>query len=88
MFDIVTDFEKKVAEYYGAPYAVATDSCTHGLELCIRHQGVTRITVPTRTYLSVSMLPNKIFFDVPGIDGCSCNECPHMRRNTLEKLLL
>ena len=24
--------------------------------------------------------------DVPGLDGCSCNACPHMRLNTLEKL--
>ena len=32
-------------------------------------------------------IPNKTFLDVPGIDGCSCNECPYMRMNTLEKLL-
>ena len=59
-FDTVAEFESKMAEYYGAPYAVATDSCTHGLELCIRHQGIKKITVPTRTYVSVSMLPNKL----------------------------
>jgi quinolinate synthase len=23
---------------------------------------------------------------VPGADGCSCNACPYMRLNTLEKL--
>jgi quinolinate synthase len=23
---------------------------------------------------------------VPGLDGCSCNACPHMRLNTLDKL--
>ena len=28
----------------------------------------------------------KTFIGVPGIDGCSCNACPHMRLNTLEKL--
>ena len=28
----------------------------------------------------------KTLLDVPGIDGCSCNACPHMRLNTLEKL--
>ena len=32
-------------------------------------------------------IPNKKFIEVPGIDGCSCNECPYMRLNTLEKLL-
>lgn len=31
-------------------------------------------------------LPEKQFFDVPGIDGCSCNACPYMRLNTLEKV--
>ena len=43
MFELVAEFENKVAEYYGAPYAVATDSCTHGLELCIRHQSIKRL---------------------------------------------
>ena len=31
-------------------------------------------------------VPHKTFFEVPGIDGCSCNACPYMRLNTLEKL--
>ena len=31
--------------------------------------------------------PNKIFFEVPDIDGCKCNECPYMKLNTLEKIL-
>ena len=33
-------------------------------------------------------VPHKQFFDVPGADGCSCNACPYMRLNTLEKLWL
>ena len=31
-------------------------------------------------------VPGKTFFEVPGADGCSCNACPYMRLNTLEKL--
>ena len=31
--------------------------------------------------------PNKIFVEVPDIDGCKCNECPYMKLNTLEKIL-
>ncbi len=31
-------------------------------------------------------MPDKIFIEVPGIDGCSCNACPYMRLNTLEKI--
>lgn len=31
--------------------------------------------------------PNRTFLPLPGMDEtCACNECPHMRRNTLEKI--
>ena len=30
--------------------------------------------------------PNKEFIPLPSNDGCACNECPHMRLNTLEKM--
>ncbi len=30
--------------------------------------------------------PAKTFIPVPGLDGCSCNACPYMRLNTLEKV--
>ncbi len=33
--------------------------------------------------------PGKVFWTVPGADeSCSCNECPYMKLNTLEKLYL
>ena len=32
--------------------------------------------------------PNKQFIPLPSNNGCACNECPHMKRNTLEKLYL
>ena len=38
-FNVVTEFEKKISEFFGSPYAVAVDSCTHGIELCLRHTG-------------------------------------------------
>lgn len=31
--------------------------------------------------------PEKQFIVVPNLDGCSCNDCPHMKRNTLEKMV-
>ena len=31
-------------------------------------------------------MPEKLFIEVPGIDGCSCNSCPYMRLNTLDKI--
>lgn len=59
-FDIVEDFEKEIADFFGAPYAVATDSCTHALELCVRYTNPEYISVPIRTYLSVPMMLKKI----------------------------
>lgn len=32
--------------------------------------------------------PHKTFIAAPPESGCSCNQCPHMRLNTLEKLYL
>jgi quinolinate synthase len=30
--------------------------------------------------------PEKKFIPAPPDNGCSCNECPHMKLNTMEKL--
>ncbi len=32
--------------------------------------------------------PDKQFIPAPALNNCACNECPHMRLNTLEKLYL
>jgi quinolinate synthase len=32
--------------------------------------------------------PHKTFIPAPPNNACACNECPHMKRNTLEKLYL
>lgn len=32
--------------------------------------------------------PDKIFIPAPPDNTCACNECPHMKRNTLEKIYL
>ncbi len=32
--------------------------------------------------------PNKMFIAAPPDNNCACNECPHMKRNTLEKLYI
>ena len=59
-FKVISDFENKIAEFYGAPYAVAVDCCTHAIELCLRYQNVKSITVPKRTYISIPFLANKL----------------------------
>jgi len=59
-FDVIEQFEKEIASFFGAKYAVAVDCCTHGLELCLRMQNVTHYSVPKHTYLSVPFLAKKL----------------------------
>jgi len=84
-WNTVTEFENKIAEFFGAPYAVAVDSCTHGLELCLRYKNIQKIIIPTKTYLSIPMLSKKLkislmwvhawewnmFYEVAYSNGCS-----------------
>jgi dTDP-4-amino-4,6-dideoxygalactose transaminase len=51
---LVKEFERQIADFYNAPFAVATDSCTHAVELCLRYQPPKSIvTIPARTYISI-----------------------------------
>ena len=59
-FESVEHFENAIAEFYGSPYAVATDCCTHAIELCLRYSNITSLVVPKRTYISVPFLANKL----------------------------
>ena len=59
-FELIKTFENKIAEFFGSPYAVAVDCCTHGVELCLRRDKVKTINVPYRTYLSIPFLSNKL----------------------------
>lgn len=63
MFEKVSEFEKIIADFYGAPYAVATDCCTHAIELCLIYLKIKEVRFPKRTYLSVPMLGTKLNLD-------------------------
>ena len=53
---IVETFEKNLAQFTGAPYVVATDCCTHAIEMCMRYDKIKKIkSFPCYTYLSVPM---------------------------------
>ena len=56
----VTNFENTIARFYGAPYAVATDCCTHAIELCLRLVQPAAVTCPKHTYLSIPMTFEKL----------------------------
>jgi len=79
-FSTVTLFEQKIAEFFGAPAAVAVDSCTHGLELCLRLKNLDSIHVPQRTYLSVPMLANKLKLGLIW-DDCNWSEYYQIQMN-------
>lgn len=59
-FSSVTFFENKIADFFGAPFAIAVDSCTHGVELALRLTHADTIFVPNRTYLSIPFLADKL----------------------------
>jgi dTDP-4-amino-4,6-dideoxygalactose transaminase len=59
-FNVVTDFEDSIAGFFGAPHAIAVDSCTHGIELALRYTQAKEIEVPKHTYLSIPFLANKL----------------------------
>lgn len=62
--DIIDIFEKKVAKFAGSKYAIAVNSASSGIFLCLKYYQntygnqkdfPTTITVPSRTYISVPM---------------------------------
>lgn len=60
MFEYVTEFENEVSKFFGAKYAVATDCCTHAIELCLRYTQANNLSIPTRTYVSIPMTLMKL----------------------------
>ena len=63
-FENVKVFEEKVAAFFGSKYAVAFDSCTHGLEAALHLKQIKKINVPKRTYISIPFLAKKLKIDL------------------------
>jgi len=55
VYKVTEDFEKALADYTGAPYAVTVDNQSNALFLCMMYLKVQgqEITIPNRTYPSV-----------------------------------
>jgi len=55
IYKITEIFEKEVAKYTGAPYAVAVDNASNALFLCLKYYGIDgwEIEIPSHTYPSV-----------------------------------
>lgn len=58
-YDIVDEFEKRIAKYAGAEYGVAVNSCTSGLMLSALYRKITKthdtdiVKLPKHTYVGV-----------------------------------
>lgn len=59
-FEKIKIFEEKIASFFGSYHAIAVDSCTHGIELCLRYNNADKIIVPKRTYISIPFLSKKL----------------------------
>jgi dTDP-4-amino-4,6-dideoxygalactose transaminase len=67
-FKKVEDFEKKIAEFFGSPFAVAVDSCTHGIELSLRYTNAKKISCPKHTYISIPFLSDKLGIELEWVN--------------------
>ncbi len=67
-FDKISKLEKEISEFTGAPYVVATDCCTHAIELALRITKVQKVKITPYTYLSVPMLFHKLLIDYEFVD--------------------
>lgn len=60
MYNVISTFEKTIAEFYNAPYAVSVDCCTHAIELALRLTNANNVTCPSHTYISVPFTFEKL----------------------------
>jgi dTDP-4-amino-4,6-dideoxygalactose transaminase len=67
-FQQIDLFEQELAEFTGAKYAVATDCCTHAIELAMRYDRVKETQFSAYTYLSVLMIFHHLKIDYKLID--------------------
>lgn len=63
-FSVVKDFENAVAQYTGAPYCVAVNSCTNALFLCLVYHKLHKVRKMTRDYHTVE-IPKRTYVSVP-----------------------
>ena len=72
-FESIKVLENKIAKFFNAPHAVAVDCCTHGIELCLRHQNISYINVPKRTYISIPFLAEKLKMAMLNVGKSVCD---------------
>jgi quinolinate synthase len=70
-------------------YAHIIGSTTKIIDTAVtsEHQKFIILTEPGVIHEMKKRAPEKTYLDVPNLDGCSCNECPYMRLNTIDKMI-
>lgn len=56
--NVIRQFEKAISKHCGSPYAVAVESCTAALTLCLLYHDIkdkVSVVLPKKTYFSVPM---------------------------------
>lgn len=86
-FEMIKNFENELAKFFGAPYAIATDCCTHGVELSLRYTNADSITVPKHTYISIPMLSIKLGIDLEWVDD-SWEDYYYLTNNVIDAAVL
>jgi len=62
-FNKIIELENQISSFFGSNYAVATDCCTHALELCLRYSKTKVAESPYRTYISIPFMFEKLGID-------------------------
>jgi len=70
-----------------AHYIASTTGLLKYAQSCDRGTFIV-VTEPGIIHQMEKAAPHKTFIPAPPMNSCACNECPHMRLNTLEKLYL
>lgn len=85
---MIEQFENKIAEFFGSPFGIAVDSCTHGIELCLRYNKVNHICCKKHTYLSVPFLATKLNISLAWSAEDEWNEYYWLTENIIDAAVL
>lgn len=85
--EIVAHPECEAAVLRHAHYVGSTTALLKYAQASPKQQFIV-VTEPGIIHQMQKEAPGKLFIPAPPMASCACNECPHMRLNTLEKLYL
>jgi quinolinate synthase len=85
--DVIAHPECEEPVLHQADFIGSTTALLNYVQTSDRTQFIV-VTEPGIIHQMEKQMPSKQFIPAPSTGNCACNECPHMRLNTLEKLYL